>query len=137
MSAPTRPLDVLVVDDSAPLRAAVTALLGSERLCAVVADAADGAEGVRLAELLEPDCVVLDLDMPVLGGLEALPEIKRRSPLSKVVVFSGLEEAGSAARARAAGADACVEKPAGMALLLPTILRVCAAGGVAGALQAA
>jgi len=65
---------------------------------------------VILVEAHHPDAVVLDLMMPVMGGMEAIPEIKSRSPQTKIVVFSALAAAQAEAEALARGADAYVEK---------------------------
>ena len=62
----------------------------------VVGEAANGAEAVRLAEHLRPDVVVLDLGLPDIAGTEVLTRVRASSPLSKVVVFSGLETAEGA-----------------------------------------
>lgn len=55
----------------------------------VIGEAADGNEAIAQAELLQPDVVLLDLSMPHLTGLEALPEINRVAPAAKVIILSG------------------------------------------------
>jgi DNA-binding NarL/FixJ family response regulator len=64
------------------------ALLEGEPDCEVVGEAGDGLEMLRLAERLQPDVVVLDLIMPGLNGLDALPALAQRSPRTRVVVLS-------------------------------------------------
>jgi DNA-binding NarL/FixJ family response regulator len=96
---------VLLVDDHPITRDALAALLGQHDFT-VVGQAADGAEAVELARRLRPQLVLLDLSMPGLGGLEALPRIRDASPECEVVVLtaSGTEEnLLSAIRGGAAG----------------------------------
>lgn len=101
---------VLLADDTEDLRLLLRILLESGGSFTVVAEATNGAEAIDLAEIHRPDIVLLDLAMPVMGGLEALPEILRRSPHSKVAVLSGFEAERLAAEALALGASAYLEK---------------------------
>ncbi len=83
---------VLLVDDTVEIRYLLRILLANVRLCRVVAEAKDGQEAIELAERLQPDVIILDVEMPVLTGLEALPRIKEVSPASKVIVYSSHPE---------------------------------------------
>ncbi|WP_445255513.1 response regulator transcription factor [Nocardioides aurantiacus] len=104
------PVRVLVVDDDPELRALYQHALGSTDGFEVVAQAVDGLDGVAAARRHAPDLVLLDLMMPVMDGLVALPLIRDASPGSRVVVVSSLPPGGVAAAALAAGADAFVPK---------------------------
>jgi DNA-binding NarL/FixJ family response regulator len=64
------------------------ALLEAEPGCAVIGEADDGLQLLRLAERLHPDVILLDLMMPKLNGLDALPALRRRCPRTRVVVLS-------------------------------------------------
>ena len=101
---------VLVVDDAANLRELLTLLLDAEDDFVVVGAAADGEQAVAKAAELTPDVVLLDLAMPVMDGLQALPELRRLLPAGRLVVFSGFEEESLARAALDAGADAYIEK---------------------------
>lgn len=101
---------VLVVDDAAHLRDLLTLLLDVEDDFEVVGTAADGAQALRLAPDLMPDVVLLDLAMPVMDGLAALPELRRQLPAARIVIFSGFEQRALAEQAIAAGADDYIEK---------------------------
>ena len=95
----------LVVDDHPLTRAALVGLLEQHEF-SVVAEAGDGEEAIDRARELQPDIVLLDLSMPGLGGLEALPRLRAAAPGCEVVVLtaSGTEENLLAAiRAGAAG----------------------------------
>ena len=99
------PESVLVVDDHPLTRDALSALL-SQHGFAVVGEASDGEEAIRAAADLQPDLVLLDLSMPGLDGLSALPRLRGAAPGCEVVVLtaSGTEENLLAAiRAGAAG----------------------------------
>src|SRR5262249_24570710 len=95
----------LVVDDHPLTRAALVGLLEQHGF-PVVAEAGDGEEAIESARELQPDIALLDLSMPGLGGLEALPRLRAAAPGCEVVVLtaSGTEENLLAAiRAGAAG----------------------------------
>lgn len=103
-------LSLVLVDDEADLRDLVRDTLRFAGGFAVVGEAANGEEAVAVVRDTQPDMVLLDLDMPVLGGLEALPRLREASPASRVVVLSGLREEGIAERTRAGGAVGFLEK---------------------------
>jgi DNA-binding NarL/FixJ family response regulator len=96
---------VLVVDDHPLTRGALSALLEHNGF-AVVGEAADGEDAIDRARVLQPDLVLLDLTMPSLSGLDALPQLRTAAPEAEVVVLtaSGTEEnLLGAIRAGAAG----------------------------------
>ena len=78
----------------------------------VVAEAADGREAIRVIAEYQPDVVVLDLSMPEMDGLEAIPTIHRVAPNAQIVVFSGFEEGKVAAVALRLKASRYVRKGA-------------------------
>jgi DNA-binding NarL/FixJ family response regulator len=84
---------ILIVDDHPITRGALSALLERNGF-SVVAEAACGEEAIDLARQLRPQIVLLDLSMPGLGGLDALPRLREAAPESEVVVLtaSGTEE---------------------------------------------
>jgi DNA-binding NarL/FixJ family response regulator len=87
----TRALDkikVLLVEEHTIMRKGLLSLLENEPDIKVVGEAADGHEAVRLAYKLQPDVIVMDLNMPLLGGLEAIRHVKRELPESRLVVLT-------------------------------------------------
>ena len=87
------PTRILIVDDHPLTRDALAALLGQNGF-RVVGQAADGYEAIESARQLQPDLVLLDLSMPELDGLAALPRLREAAPECEVVVLtaSGTEE---------------------------------------------
>lgn len=85
---------ILVVDDSAVMRKALTRRIQSDPRFRVIDTASDGLEGVRKALQLRPDVVTLDVEMPLMNGLEALREIVSRTQLP-VVMVSSVTKAGA------------------------------------------
>ena len=81
---------VLLVDDTVDLRTLLRMALERSGRFHVVGEAGDGRKAIELTESLQPDLVLLDLNMPVMSGLEALPHIRAVAPRSQVVVFSGI-----------------------------------------------
>ncbi len=115
----------LVVDDHPLTRAALVALLEQHEF-AVVGEAADGTEAIERARELQPDLVLLDLAMPGVGGLDALPRVRAAAPACEVVVLtaSGAEENLLAAiRAGAAGYLLKTEPPGRIAEFLDGVTR--------------
>jgi DNA-binding NarL/FixJ family response regulator len=75
---------------------------------------------------MQPDVVLLDLAMPVMDGLQAIPEIRRIAPRSKIVVLTGFDENKVAEEATERGASAFLAKGVGPGEITDTIRRVCA-----------
>lgn len=79
---------VLLVDDQGLIRAGFKTILESEPGIRVVGEAADGAEGVRLAEELDPDVICMDVQMPVLDGIQATRQITAGSTNAAVLILT-------------------------------------------------
>ncbi len=109
----TDKIRVLVVDDATVVRGMLSKLINAEPDMELAGSAADGKAGVEKAEALRPDVIVLDIDMPVMGGLEALDILRQRLPDIPVIIFSTLSQAGAAVTldALAAGAADYSTKP--------------------------
>jgi len=95
---------VIVVDDHDLFRTGLSSLLGAEPGIEIVAQASGGRMGVRLAEELRPDVVLMDLRMPDLDGAAATREIVERHPSTRVVVLTVASEDADVASAVEAGA---------------------------------
>ena len=112
---------VLVVDDAEDLRTLLRLRMESYRGLTVVGEAADGLAAVELAAELQPDLVLLDLAMPRMDGLEALPLIRAAVPGVRVIVLSGFNQSTLAQKALEAGADHYVVKGGSMSRLLELV----------------
>ncbi|MFO7946004.1 MAG: response regulator, partial [Armatimonadota bacterium] len=85
---------VLNVDDSTYVRLVLSRMLGDAEDVEVVGQAADGGEGIRLARKLKPDVITLDIEMPVVDGVEFLRRLMPENPIP-VVMLSSLTQAGA------------------------------------------
>jgi DNA-binding NarL/FixJ family response regulator len=95
---------VLIVDDHDLYRVGLASILGAQPDIEIVAQASGGRMGVRLADELRPDVVLMDQRMPDLGGPEATGEIIRRHPSTRVVALTVVSEDADVEAAVAAGA---------------------------------
>lgn len=107
------PLRVLVAEDSPTARALLVEVLARDPALCVVGEARNGMDAVRLAEMLRPDVITMDVEMPVLDGLEATRQIMVQTPTPIVVVTAlGSEREGSLSLdATEAGALCVARKP--------------------------
>jgi DNA-binding NarL/FixJ family response regulator len=106
----SRPWRVLLVDDSEDLRFLLRVKMESWEQFRVVGEAHDGESAVEMAAQHQPDLVMLDLAMPGMDGLQALPLIREAVEGVRVVVLSGFDQGVMAAKATEAGADGYLEK---------------------------
>lgn len=115
----TRPIRVLIADDSAHARTGLRALLATWPDIRVVGEAANGQDAVQLVAERLPDVVLMDVHMPVLDGVEATRLIKQQWPAVTVIVLTlYVLEQRSALRA---GADAVLIKGRAPEQLLATL----------------
>jgi DNA-binding NarL/FixJ family response regulator len=101
---------VLVCDDSEAFRVLLRYTLQEDLGIEVVGEAADGLAAIDAAERLQPDVVLLDLTMPILDGMDAIPTMLERAPAARVVALSGWSADRMEQAALAQGAIAYVEK---------------------------
>ena len=105
-----RRIRVLVIDDEDHVRAALVALLDHHGSFKVVAEASDGAFAPALVRKLAPDVVLIDLRMPIVGGIDALQLIRAVDPRVEIVILSAYSDQALINDALAAGAFAYVIK---------------------------
>ncbi len=117
-----RHVRLLLVDDMPQVRRDLRQLLELTGLVEIVGEAGDGLEAVRLAEVLAPEAVVMDLGMPGLNGYQATRRIKSQSANVRVIILSVHGGPEEVERARAAGADGFIVKGANFETLMRAIL---------------
>lgn len=115
---------ILIVDDAEDIRMLLRLKLGSHQEYDVVGEAVDGLDAVAQARALQPHLVLLDMAMPRMDGLQALPLIRDAVPDVRVIVLSGFNQGTLEKEALAAGADRYVVKGGPMSELLAVIARV-------------
>lgn len=114
MNKPPRPIKVLIVDDSPFIRMSLKKILSRDPEIEVVDTARDGREGITKIQILKPDVVTMDVEMPVMNGLQALEEIMRWQP-TPVIILSAVTTEGAKLTIKAfdLGAAEVVSKPSG------------------------
>jgi DNA-binding NarL/FixJ family response regulator len=117
---PKRPR-VLIAEDHPGVAKAICRMLSLE--CDVVGTIADGSAVLEAAQRLQPDVIVVDLNLPQVHGLEVCRQITQINPKAKVIVFSAMNDPDVKQRSVEVGASAFVCKGTGD--LLTTIKRVC------------
>jgi len=117
---------VLVVDDMKFMRRMIKNIL-VELGCTVIGEAGDGIEACEKYVQLIPDLVTLDVDMPKLGGIEALKRIRAGNPHAKVIMVSAFEEPGQIEDALRFGAIDYLRKPLDRQQMRETIQHILAA----------
>ncbi len=112
-------IKVLIVDDSAVIRTVIKRTLESQTDIEVVGTAINGDIGVKSVAKLDPDIVILDIEMPVMDGITALPLILKEKPGVRVLICSTLSARGAeiSIKALSLGAAECVLKPGGEAIV--------------------
>lgn len=106
------PLTIVIADDHALFRAGLRALIDSEGPGRIVAEASSGSEALDAVKRHQPHVLLLDLHMPHVGGMEALPSIRAASPATRVLVISMDDRPETVVRALTAGASGYLVKDA-------------------------
>lgn len=115
---------VALADDHAVLRKTLVSFLSERDDFLVVGEAGDGEAALQLAIDLQPDVLLLDLNMPGKGGLDVLPDIRAKAPDVRVLVLTGRDEEWYITQALKAGAHGYVLKSANEADLIESIVKV-------------
>jgi YesN/AraC family two-component response regulator len=105
-----RVINVVLVDDTPEIRRLLRRGLELVGGFNVVGEAADGLQGVATVSEQKPDAVLLDLAMPVMDGLQAIPKIRESTPRTKILILSGFDETRMSEEAMQAGAHAYLSK---------------------------
>ena len=128
----TRPIRLFLVDDERNVLRGLRMRLGMEPDMEVVGEAADGRTAVTGVSLVRPDVVLMDVNLPVLDGIDATAALREMVPDCSVVMLSMRDDAETRARARAAGAAGFVAKHEMDTALTAAIRHAAAANGAKG-----
>ncbi|GAC1353541.1 MAG: hypothetical protein NVSMB4_15070 [Acidimicrobiales bacterium] len=124
-----RRVRVVIVDDTEDIRLLLRLSFRDDPRFEVVGEGTNGREAIDLAARERPDLMVLDRQMPVLGGVEALPEIRAVSPRTAVVLYTAGSDTGTYQAAVSAGAVHVVEKGAMATSVVDTLAGILVAHG--------
>lgn len=117
-------IKVLLADDHSIVRAGLCRIIAESDTMAVIAEAADGREAVRLAKEKKPDVAVIDISMPVMDGLEVIRELRIGFPDLPILVLTMHEEQQYAVRAIEAGAMGYITKKSAPEQLVTAIEKI-------------
>ena len=124
MSEAAERVRVVLVDDMAELRAMIRLTLERSGHFTVVGEAGDGRAAIDVVAEAQPDLVLLDIAMPVMDGLEALPHLRGAAAAAIIVMLSGFSQSRLGADAEAGGAAAYLEKGLAPQALVERLLEV-------------
>jgi two-component system NarL family response regulator len=122
----TAAVRVLIADDHRLFAEALEVILGADQRITVLGHARDGREAVELWEEHRPDVTLMDIAMPVLDGLGAVRQIRKRDPHACIVMLTGSNSRNDVDRARQAGVAGYVTKDRIAAELIEAIIEVAA-----------
>ena len=107
-----RPVRVVIVDDHRLFADALALLLGHDERLSVIGTAHDGRSAIEIAAAEQVEVAVIDVRMPEIDGLETARRLRKRSPETRVILVTGIDEPKLADEARKAGAVALLTKGA-------------------------
>jgi DNA-binding NarL/FixJ family response regulator len=116
---------IVVCDDQPAFRQLVSMVLGLESGIEIVGEAANGVEAIDAVRRHTPDVLLLDVAMPIMDGLEALPFIHEASPATQVVMVTAFGSESVRERALAGGAVAFIEKGLDVTELVEQVTQIC------------
>ncbi len=119
---------IVIADDTPDIRMLLRWSLEPDARFEIVGEATNGAEAVELIATLEVDAILLDLAMPVMDGLQAIPQIKDASPLTRIIVLSGFDQESMAGEALSRGADVYLEKGVAVSQIADVLTDLCRRG---------
>jgi DNA-binding NarL/FixJ family response regulator len=129
---PKRAVRLLIADDQRLFSEALMTVLTEDERVDVVGIADNGAEAVELAEALQPDVILMDLNMPVMDGLEATRRIRKAGNDVQILILTGTETPVGSEDAAAAGASGFLRKEQGVEELRQVFVGVASLAAVLG-----
>ncbi len=114
-------IKVLIADDHVLYRAGVKAALSSKNDIKVIAEADNGVHLLNMLKVLQPDVILLDIQMPLMDGITALPEIKKNWPNIKVIMLTMLEDHSMITKLMELGANSYLSKTSDIEIIYEAI----------------
>lgn len=121
-------IGVVIVDDHTLVREGISRLLATDDRIEIIGEGEDGLEAVHLAQKLKPDVMLIDINMPKMGGIEAAKQIKEINPEIKVLMLTIYEDEEYIQKALKVGADGYLQKEVSSQYLRKTIKQVANGG---------
>ncbi|MBS1921167.1 MAG: response regulator transcription factor [Bacteroidetes bacterium] len=118
------PVNILIADDHRLITDGISKILEEEKIIGKIHTANDGSEAVNIALAEDIDCVIMDINMPVMNGLEAVKRIKQEKPYVKIIAVSMHSDASVVNKMLKAGADGYINKDTGKTELLTALGKV-------------
>src|SRR6185503_5108455 len=104
------PIKVIIADDHVLYRAGVKTALSSKKDIKIIAEADNGTHLLNLLKGIQPDVILLDIQMPIMDGITALPEIKRLYPRIKIIMLTMMDDQSMITRLMELGANSYLTK---------------------------
>lgn len=104
------PIKVLIADDHVLYRAGVKTALSTKKDIKIIAEADNGMHLINMLKMIQPDVILLDIQMPVMDGIGALPEIKKNWPHIKVIMLTMMDDHSMITRLMELGANSYLSK---------------------------
>lgn len=121
------PTSVVIIDDHPLFRKGVSQLLALNDELQLIGEASSGEEGLEIARALEPDLILLDLNMKGMGGIETLRALREADLAARILILTVSDAADDLVAAIRAGADGYLLKDMGQKTSLPASSKPCAA----------
>jgi len=115
------PIKILIADDHVLYRAGVKTALSSKSDVKVIAEADNGMHLLNMLKMVQPDVILLDIQMPVMDGITALPEIKKNWPNIKVIMLTMLEDHSMITKLMELGANSYLSKTSDIEVIYEAI----------------
>jgi|SRR5215211_2970524 len=123
---------ILIADDQRLFAESLMTLLGEDDRVSVVGIADNGREAVELGLALEPDVILMDLNMPVLDGFEATRQLRAAESIAEILILTGADSEVSSEDAAGAGASGYLRKEAGADELRRVVIEVASLAAAIG-----
>ncbi len=107
---PIRPIQVIIADDHVLYRAGVKAALSQKTDIKIIAEADNGMHLINLLKSLPADVILLDIQMPIMDGIEALPEIRKVCPQAKIIMLTMMDDHSMITKLMEIGANSYLSK---------------------------